>query len=77
MDTPHFFDILFSLKGLSNRQLRSLSLHVQKKLEKDELKQAMEVRAQQLDGCKIIRWGDSLVIYNAIDAKSVGKRSTS
>lgn len=65
MDTSHFFDILFSLKDLSNRQLRSLSLHVQKRLEKDELNQAMEVRVQQLDNCifcscrKIIRWGFS------------------
>ncbi|KDM89635.1 IS1595 family transposase [Photobacterium galatheae] len=65
MDTSPFFNILFSLRQLSNRQLRSLSLHVQKRLEKDELNQAMETRTQRLDHClfcncpKIIRWGFS------------------
>ncbi len=63
MAPVQFFDMLFSLKDLSGTQLRNLSFHIQKRLEKDELNQAMETRALQLDHCifcdsgKIILWG--------------------
>ncbi len=63
MALVQFFDMLLSLKDLSGVQLRNLSFHIQKRLEKDELNQAMETRVRQLDHCifcdsdKIILWG--------------------